>query len=530
MSTGRPAEKAPQEIELRLFAEPDVLDALDRDPVLQNGLTAAIKRKHQVGTYFDTSDRRLDRRGVNFRVRHVGGAYVQTVKANGAATPLSRSEWESTIEGPEPDLAALAATGATQATGVLLPGDLSALFVTDVNRTVRTIAYDAGGDNAALIEVSADRGRVHLPGEAADGRSTPISELELELQVGPVAALFDLALALSERHALRVGFAGKAARGYALLSGAGPEPVLAEKLALQPSWTVDIAMGKVFRACFDQWIANERPAEAGTDPEGVHQMRVALRRLRTALGLFKTALPEDQRTWLNQEAKWLAGCLGPARDWDVFLDQMLPAISGDGYAKALAPMAKAAKARRRAGYRKARQAIGSPRYTRFLLEFWRWLEGHAWRSPGLALQGRPVIGLADAIMARQHRHVLKRGKGFADLGLPERHEVRIAVKKLRYSVEFFASLYPPQDAKPYRKHLAKFQDALGAMNDAAVAETLLDDVLQAQPGGAPPAGLARAAGLVSGWYTRGRIDQDSALITKWESFRETAPFWHTKDN
>ncbi|MEO1250179.1 MAG: CYTH and CHAD domain-containing protein [Pseudomonadota bacterium] len=524
----RPASDTPQEVELRLLAEPAALDALDQDEALQAGTTGAVKHKHQVGTYFDTEDRRMRRRGVDFRVRRIGNSFVQTVKAKGGdqAGPLSRNEWETAITGPEPDLAALAGVGAAEVTGVLLPGDLHPLFVTDVRRTVRTVAYDAGGKNASLIEVAADRGAVRLAGGAEDETSTPISELELELKAGKPDALFDLALALNERHAVRVGFAGKADRGYALLSGKQAGPQTAAKVALQPDWTVDQSMGSVFRACFSHWIANEKPAELGSDPEGVHQLRVSLRRLRTALSLFSPALSELDRTWLGGEAKWLAGSLGPARDWDVFIGEMMPDIAEAGYEQELAPLLAAAEARQKDAYAQVREVIGSPRYTRLLLEFWRWLEGNGWRSTGLEMQRQPVVALADQVLAKQQKRVLKKGRGFAKLSLPDRHEVRIAVKKLRYSVEFFASLFPGEKSKRYRRRLSGLQDALGAMNDAAVADTLLDQVVGAMRPGKAAVPLARAAGLVSGWYTRGRIDEDAELVASWQAFRRAKPFWH----
>lgn len=519
----------PREVELRLLAEPQVLDGLEQDEALKAGTTGAVKHKHQVGTYYDTEDRRMRRRGVDFRVRRIGSSFVQTVKAKGTdqAGPLSRDEWETDIAGPEPDLSALAGVGAAEVTGVLLPGDLQPLFVTDVRRTVRTVAYDAGGKNASLIEVAADRGAVRLAsGSADDDTSTPISELELELKAGKPEALFDLALALNERHAVRVGFAGKADRGYALLSDRQPEPQTAEKVALQQDWAVDQAMGSVFRACFAHWIANERPAELGADPEGVHQLRVSLRRLRTALSLFSPALSELDRSWLGGEAKWLAGSLGPARDWDVFIGEMMPDIAQAGYQQELAPLLAAAESRRRDAYTQVREVIGSPRYTRLLLEFWRWLEGHGWRSGALEMQRQPVVALADKVLAKQQKRVLKKGRGFAKLSLPARHEVRIAVKKLRYSVEFFASLYPGEKSKRYRRRLSGLQDALGAMNDAAVADTLLDQVVGATGSGKAAVPLARAAGLVSGWYTRGRIDDDAELVASWQAFRRVKPYWH----
>src|SRR3546814_4235956 len=124
-------------------------------------------------------------------------------------------------------------------------------------------------------------------------------------------------------------------------------------------------------------------------------------------------------------------------------------------------------------------ALASPRYTRFLLRLGGWLEDRGWRPEATREAARemalaqPLVALADALLAKRHRQALKRGRGFAKLPTAERHQLRIAVKKLRYTTEFFRGLYPPKRSKGYLAALRDLQESLGHLNDVAGAEHLL---------------------------------------------------------
>ena len=131
--------------------------------------------------------------------------------------------------------------------------------------------------------------------------------------------------------------------------------------------SVDDAVAVVFAACLRHWTANEAAALSGLDPEGVHEMRVALRRTRAALSDFREIIPAAQVAWLKRETKWLITSLGSARDWDVFLYELLAPVEvarpGD---TGLAKLRMAAETERKKGYARARQAIRSPRYAALL--------------------------------------------------------------------------------------------------------------------------------------------------------------------
>jgi CHAD domain-containing protein len=318
----------------------------------------------------------------------------------------------------------------------------------------------------------------------------------------------------------------KAERGYRLVARRPPGVMYDPKTPVTSRMTVDEAVATVLARCLRHWTANEAAAEDGGDPAGVHQMRVALRRLRSALTLFKKTVPSPTLDWLRDESKWLAGALGPARDWDVFLgatieplDTMRPDDPGIGALRA------AAQRQREAGYAAVRQALADPRCARLHLTLGEWLERRGWRDHAstatLTALVEPIDGLAGRLIGRAHRKVVTQGRHLARLDPPQRHQVRIALKRLRYAMDFFRPLYPEKRAKPFASQLSKLQDAFGHLNDVATAEALLQRVAADS---VDPA-LHRAAGMVLGWHARGAESTEPELLAQWDAFRAVRPFW-----
>ncbi|MGC2411817.1 MAG: inorganic triphosphatase, partial [Stellaceae bacterium] len=270
----------------------------------------SAKRSKLVSTYYDTEDRALARRGSVLRVRHHDGHYIQTVKSAGASggSALARGEWEDTIAGERPD--PLAAQS-----GRFLTPDIAAravpVFRTEVTRFVIDLAPAPG----TRIEAAIDRGMIRAPGKTPGER---ISEIELELKSGPVTALYDVALKLLAAAPVRVEWRSKAERGQLLAAG-GPfaQAVRADPFALDPTLSAEAALQRIGRASLDQIVRNEAAIFAGR-ADGVHQMRVAVRRLRAILSGFRKMLPPEERRWASDELRWLAGALGEARNIDVF--------------------------------------------------------------------------------------------------------------------------------------------------------------------------------------------------------------------
>ncbi len=528
-----------RETELKLAVSPDDMEKLRSSPAIAARSSGAAATKALESTYFDTADRRLVGRLVTVRVRKVGDRYLQTVKGAPDPDGLGRAEWECPIDGPTPDLSRITDPEALDLLGPVSESELRPLFTTVVERTTQVVTLgqgEADGEEAAGIEVAFDRGDIRTP----EGGSVPISEVELELQSGSPAALYDLALELAAVAPLRLDPRTKASRGYALADGQEEGVVKAGKLELDADTTVEGAIARIVRTCVNHMAANEAVSVKGEDPEGIHQMRVALRRLRSALALFRDFIPADQYGWLVGEVKWLAGNLGPARDWDVFLTELLEPVGdsfhrADGHGKPLQEdidaLATAARAKRDRAYEAAREAILSERYTTMLLKVGAWVESRGWRAQRVSEHSarlfEPVEGLADHLLSRRAKKARRAGQGFADLSVTERHELRIALKKLRYAAEFFRSLHEDKPARRYIQQLAAFQDALGHLNDVATATRLLHELHD--DGSRPVPGEPRAAGIVIGWHARGVADAEATLVGLWEGFAGAKPFWPKPD-
>ncbi|GEO36128.1 inorganic triphosphatase [Skermanella aerolata] len=521
---------ANQEIELKLRIDPEHLARFRNASAFADSTKRATTQSLE-SIYYDTEDFVLRQRGVTLRVRKKGKSFIQTLKiANEhAGGVFSRGEWECEVAGALPDLSAIDDAEALEHLGVVSADDLKPIFASHIKRSVRLLNGADGQPGDTAIEVAVDQGEIR----ASDGTVLPIAEVELELKSGAPQALFDLALKLTEVAPVRVETRTKAERGYALVAGEAQSAVKARKLELTPEHTAEQALASIMRNCLSHAVLNEAAALKGEDAEGIHQMRVALRRLRSALGLFRDLMPADQYDFLSGEVKWLAGELGHARNWDVFLADLLApveeALGGDEPTKALHCTALASRTR---AYEQAHAAILSPRYTVLLLRLGGWLESRSWRQQPLSEEAArlfaPVRELSDGLLAKRHRKARKRGAGFADLAPAERHQLRIALKKLRYAAEFFRSLYGDKEVARYLKRLSALQDDLGHLNDVATAEMLMGRLAGESAEGE---GLWRiGGGMVIGWHARGVTQLEPCLVRDWHKFAKATPFWSKPSN
>ncbi|MDE0390778.1 MAG: CHAD domain-containing protein [Rhodospirillales bacterium] len=286
----------------------------------------------------------------------------------------------------------------------------------------------------------------------------------------------------------------------------------------------------MFRACADHCAANHDAVLDGNDPEGVHQFRVALRRLRSVLSAFQSVLSTVDLEWLDREAKLLIDLLGPARDWDVFIAETLAAVrEARPDDKTLACLAAAAGTQRGRAYERA-QTLRDPEFTTFLLRFGRWIETAAWRETAdHAVLDQPLAGLAGRLLDQRHERVLKRGRGFENLSDSRLHRLRIVLKKLRYPCEFFAGQFPESKSNPYVRALRGLQSDLGRLNDAAVAEQRLTALLRDHRKNGDLGAISVAAGLVIGWHARACEASRVRLAEDWHVFAAAKPFWRAPD-
>jgi inorganic triphosphatase YgiF len=515
-----------REIELKLSVRPDRLERVMRSPYLQGDGARRVIARALKNIYYDTPHLALRERGLVVRVREAGRRYIQTVKASGSAGRsglFNRHEWERPVRGPKPDLAGIDDPTLRRELGATAT-QLAPIFSSEVSRITRTIQHG----ETDRIEVAIDQGRVMTPRGSA-----PICEIELELKEGKPEALFDLALALNRETPLRLETLSKSDRGYAILTEDAIGWSKAPPVVLDPALTGQQAFEAILRHNLTHILANERAAREGHDPEGVHQVRLAARRLRSVLSLFRSVVPAEIVAALTEELKWLAGEINAARDLDVFLDELLrPVQSALAEDADLVALEAIVRDRRAGAYEQVRAAFASRRYTALLLQIGRLIESRAWQEtldPDAAQRmAEPARVVASHLLSERYRKVRRRGRGFGDLSAKDRHRLRLGVKKLRYAAECFRSLFEGEATPGYLKSLSRLQDGLGRLNDVETARELLM-AFDSRDGAPQASAIARAGGLVIGWYQRGAKELETKLRRQWRQFKSETPFW-TSDN
>lgn len=527
MTNPGPAAAPAREIELKLEVPADRLADLAKSAPLASRALGPARRQHLVSVYFDTADARLRRRGLALRVRRIGRRRIQTLKAEGrtAGAVADRPEHEAAIQGEVPDPAAFAEPEARELMGLVLPGELAPVFETRIERTLLTVAWPAPDRPQAVVEVALDRGRI-----VAEGRVQPVSELELELVRGPTAALAALVEELRPLAPLTVETRDKATRGWALAAGHLPAPRKAARILLDPGLHVAGAFARIGLSCLGHALANLAPAAAGRDPEGVHQLRVALRRLRSVLSLFRPVLGEDDRARLNGELRWLLGELGPARDRDVLEGELLPPlVDAEGLEPELAALRAVLAERRPALAARVEAALAGRRAAELVLDLLAWLELERFRAaapePAQAALDGPIGPFAAATLERRWRKARKLGRRFDELDPPGRHALRIALKKLRYGVDCLGSLWDDEATRRFAGRLAELQDRLGHLNDVAVARDLARGLLGGLADDPRAPAVALALGAVTGWHARGGRRLLREARECWAELVEARPFW-----
>ncbi len=506
------------EIELKLLVAAHDVARLRRHPLLRNATHAPAQRLYSV--YYDTPDLKLWRAGLTLRLRRSGGRWVQTVKGEGSVTAglHKRTEVEAEVVGPLPDLTVIEAPELVgHFASAQLRTQLKPVIVTEFTRARWLIepVTDVG------IEASIDQGVIK-----SDDAAEPLSELELEIKNGEPWRAYQLALQLLGSVPLLVENRSKAERGIALREGRARQPLKAGSSPVTDVMSAQEAFKALVHGCLAHFIANQQGMLGSRNPEYLHQMRVALRRLRSVFGTFAPLFPAEALAPPIAETRWLAAALGPARDWDVFNTEILPPVLAR-YADhaGIAAVARAAARLRRSANRVARRAVTSARGQGFLLSVGGWLAAETWvggmdEVQRAALNG-PVIAFAGPVLGTAHARVVKRGRHFARLSPSKLHRLRIAAKKLRYATEFFGLLYDGKRLRGYRAALVQLQDALGRFNDAQTVTELAARASRGLRG----AGASEARGIMLGWSAGAQDLGTQQLHRIWKRFRGREPFW-----
>jgi triphosphatase len=289
-----------------------------------------------------------------------------------------------------------------------------------------------------------------------------------------------------------------------------PKALKAAPVKLSKRMNVEQAFQAIARNCLDQVRANEAGVARVHDAESLHQMRVGLRRLHAAFGLFGDLLAAPPV--IEAELIWLRDRLAPARDWDVLVDATLPRIAaGMPGTPELEALRGAVQIKCAATYADASGAVASPRFGKLVNMLEQWIEQRGWRDEITAkartrLKMR-VTAFASTILEQEQQRLLKRGRKLRQSDPAARHRVRIAAKRARYATEFFASLYPGKRVRPHVQALTAVQDELGWLNDAAVAGRLLDELDDDSQG-------ARAGAAMARGYLASCMEEGAPMVRK----------------
>ena len=504
-----------KEVELKLELAPASLPALKKVPLLRSPKSPPTQTR-EISVYFDTNKRKLRKKGLMLRVRRIGKRHVQTIKAAGNSAPFERDEWEAEIAGEEPDLSLAGGTALEPLVNGKLGRQLKPLFETRVRRTVYPIA-----DDTRAIALTIDRGTI-----------------EFWQPIGTVVRGGARARARDDCRSVRCS---ARARPSSSRAPCGQEQIgtrlRAHRRRLDaPVKAVPLTCPPPQREASRSSVA---PAEAGVGraavikgDQGVHQMRVGLRRLRAAISLFSGILRDAQTAAIKVELKWLTGELGPARELDVLVKRVVaPVQRQHARCDGMPSLSQEFAEKREVAHGRARDAAKSARFRTLTLEVAAWIEAGQCTKPQDELvrdRGNLSVAVSAAEqLTRRWRKVRKKGKALAQLDARSRHKLRIQAKKLRYAAEFFSSLFTSKRAAKRRGQflaaLERLQDGLGDLNDIAVHEQRIA-AMGIRPKRSNPK-RAFAAGLLTG---REDARIDAAMAAAMQAYADLAkvkPFW-----
>lgn len=460
----------PNEIELKLRIATADIPRLRRHPALKQHLAGKPVTRKLVSIYYDTPELYLLDAAISLRVRRMSGGWFQAVKGAGYSLGglHQRMEWEDIIAKGEPDF--------TKLTKITEPGlarlfadqplrdELKPVFTTDVQRTEWQLAYADG----SAVEVALDLGELRTDALATGNKREPITEVELELKHGDARHLFELALDLQADIPLHIENISKAQRGYGYYRSLAAKVSKAQEVKLNADISPHEAFAQIAGECLRQLQSNQDVAAQGDDAEGVHQMRVAVRRLRGAIKCFKHEIGD-----LQDELCWLNGRLAAAREWDVLLQETLPAAQTQENEQRFDALKSSAQLCRSKTYQQLRRALNSQRYQRLLLKL-----GLMLTTEYVSRQSLPK--LAKKILQKGQKKLLAQSDCLMALSPAQRHKIRIQVKHMRYMSEFFQTLHDHK--KSFAVKLTDAQDALGRLNDIAVTQKLVQSLTNT-PGG-----------------------------------------------
>jgi inorganic triphosphatase YgiF len=491
------------ETEIKLHISPSHLRKLKRHPFLRSLSTERAHTQRLYSIYYDTAGLTLHKNAMALRLRKAGKQWLQTLKGGGqiSAGLHQRNEWEMPVLSEQLDFTALKASGGKLPHGVC--DHLQPVFVTDFSRYSRLLNFEG-----AQIELCMDSGEIRY-----GHSSCPISELELELISGSPRQLFKLALMLLDIVPLQVEHTSKAEYGYSLFSAEKPSARKGSFPVLQSTQSIASAIQSLVGSCLAHVQSNVPGALLRSDEEYLHQVRVGLRRLRVVLSIAQRFQADPELTYLRERVSSLCVKLGRSREWDVFVTQTLaPICTRLPDHEGLRVLLNISERKRQQQHEGMANSLSSQDFQRLLLRFGAWMHGVQHE-----VVTNPLQQFVTRILKKRSSGVAKHGNALVSEDISQFHALRIACKKLRYSIEMFGSLFRATKIKDYIAVLAKLQDVLGILNDIAVAHRLLNELENVQ-------GQDTHA-LIRGWMEHDYVERLTEYGKAWQKFIEQKEFW-----
>lgn len=286
--------------------------------------------------------------------------------------------------------------------------------------------------------------------------------------------------------------------------------------------TVSEAFATILTHNFGRLDAWQEAARDWEDIEGVHQVRVAFRRMRSACATFRPAVPKRVTRYWNRRMRDLGGALGPARDLDVLVSEVLEPCGHELQLSGQAAFSAAVDKARSRAYRKVNAMLDSKRYARFRTAFPAWCAAREWEAVSEARQEAlraPIEAFSAKLLATQLAQVRMVGEQAAPDDAIAMHRLRIECKKMRYLAEFFQGLFA--DMAPFIGHLKALQDLLGVMHDVAVTAELVDSVVD----DSADHELQRFAGALVGWRSHEHLLLRDRFAERWQAFLDGGAPW-----
>ncbi|MEM1048194.1 MAG: CHAD domain-containing protein [Pseudomonadota bacterium] len=508
------SEASPRELELKLALDPAEVDHVRTSPLLRRLGRGRADERGLRSVYFDTADHALRKAGISVRIRTVDDALVQTVKAQtairgGISNPV---EVEFPVAEETPTIDAIPNKALRKQISRLVgDADLKPVFETDMVRLKQDISR-----GHTLAELALDSGHIRT-GE----KDAPLNEAELELIAGSMDDFLAIADDLFADVPLKFSNSSKAERGYSVATGepARPAvPVRAETAPLYPDMSAADAFRRITATASDQILRNWAAFLSNDDPECIHQLRIGLRRQRTALRVFRPRIDSDALRALAVDLRDAGRLVGEMRDKDVLIaDIVRPVLDRVPETKAGAGLLDRLTADCSAHRAHLRRELSSARWNSFLLRVALLPHGALWPD---ALPSLRVTSHAERALDACWVKVRRRARRLEALQDAERHELRKDLKTLRYTVEFFSPLYPPKLRDRFLESLKVLQDSFGYLNDVVLSRTLPERL-----GEASEPDMHRVLGFVVGWHSALAEAEWADVTRRWRQLKHQKRFW-----